>query len=589
VCGKAARTVLGGGRAVKRTSLPLRVRIKRREFITLLGSTAAWPLAAHAQRSPMPVVGVLSGGSSDYPAFTKGLAESGYQNGRNVRIEFVSGHYDQTVGNQLSPPGVRGSRTRRHFLKSTVGVITAGIGMGLSEKGLTQIADGADADSELARLRGQRRILLRGGVVLTLDRQIGDFAQADVLIENGKIREIRPNIFVSDDSTGLIDATNRIVMPGFVDTHHHFYQGILRNILPNGRLDPDYRRNIANALTPAYQPADVYAGALITALSLIEMGTTTAIDTSQCSHTPEHTDAGIGALEESGIRAVYAFWEGNGPGAQYPTDAMRLRRTYFSSQDQLMTLALASVLDPKAFAYARQTGLRIVTHGVDAKREQRLHDLNSAGLLRPGDLYIHCNDLSDKAWKVIRDNEGKVSLAPPIEMTMGHGMPGIQDALDHGIRPSLSSDVDALMAQDLFSIMRATFTLQRLNVFLREYRGEKALPPLLRSRDVLEFATIEGSRAAQLESKVGSLVPGKEADIILLRTDSLSTWPLNNAAGAVVNLMNPSHVDTVFIAGKIKKWRGALVGVDKTRVLRLAEEARDAVVRRANFQINISE
>jgi 5-methylthioadenosine/S-adenosylhomocysteine deaminase len=491
------------------------------------------------------------------------------------------------VNDQILPSAVQGKGTRRHFLKSSVGLLTAGAAVRPSAKGVAQTADGAHADYELAQLRGRRRILLKGGAVLTLDRQIGEFAQADVLIEDGKIRDIRPTIPVSDDSTGLIDATDRIVMPGFVDTHHHFYQGILRNILPNARLDPDYRRDIANTLTPVYQPADVYAGTLITALSLIEMGTTTAIDTSQSSHTPEHTDAGIRALQESGIRAVYAFWEGNGPGAQYPTDAMRLQRTYFSSQDQLMTLALASVLDPKAFAYARQTGLRIVTHGVDSKREQRLHDLDRAGLLRPGDLYIHCNDLSDKAWSAIRGSGGNVSLAPPIEMTMGHGMPGIQDALDHGIRPSLSSDVDAVMAQDLFSIMRATFTLQRLNIFLREYRGEKPLPPLLTSRDVLEFATVEGARAAQLERKVGTLTPGKEADIILLRTDSLSTWPLNNAAGAVVNLMNPSQVDVVIIAGKIKKWRGNLVGVDKSRVLRLAEEARNAVVRRANFQIDI--
>src|SRR5688572_29064939 len=118
----------------------------------------------------------------------------------------------------------------------------------LSRTSFAQVA--AATDAELARIQAQRRILLKGGVVLTLDRQVGDFAQADVLIEDGKIREVRPNIAVAGD-IAVIDATNSIVVPGFVDTHHHSYQGILRNILPNGIL-ADYFRDIINVLTPAY-------------------------------------------------------------------------------------------------------------------------------------------------------------------------------------------------------------------------------------------------------------------------------------------------------------------------------------------------
>jgi 5-methylthioadenosine/S-adenosylhomocysteine deaminase len=175
----------------------------------------------------------------------------------------------------------------------------------------------------------------------------------------------------------------------------------------------------------------------------------------------------------------------------------------------------------------------------------------------------------------------------PIEMAMGHGMPPIQEALDHGIRPSLSSDVDVTMAQDPFTVMRAAFTLQRLNVLQRARKGEQNLPPLLTTRDVLEFATIEGSRCTKLEDKVGTLTPGKEADIVMLAADRINVWPLNNVPGAVVNLMNPMNVDTVFIAGKVKKWRGSLVGVDLPRVLHLAQEARDGVVRRANFAVNL--
>jgi 5-methylthioadenosine/S-adenosylhomocysteine deaminase len=135
--------------------------------------------------------------------------------------------------------------------------------------------------------------------------------------------------------------------------------------------------------------------------------------------------------------------------------------------------------------------------------------------------------------------------------------------------------------------MRTAFTLQRLNVLQRERNGALNLPPLLKCRDVLEFATIEGARCALLDRKVGTLTPGKEADIVLLRADRINVWPLNNAPGVVVNLMNPSNVETVFIAGKVRKWRGNLVDVDLARVLRLAQEARDGVVRRADFKTNL--
>ena len=145
----------------------------------------------------------------------------------------------------------------------------------------------------------------------------------------------------------------------------------------------------------------------------------------------------------------------------------------------------------------------------------------------------------------------------------------------------------ATVAQDFFGVMRTTFNLQRLFILQRAHKGEQNLPPLLTCREVLEFATIEGARCANLERKVGTLTPGKEADIVMLKADRLDIWPLNNAPGTVVNLMNPSHVDTVFIAGKVRKWRGNLVGVDAPRVLRLVEAARDAVMRRAGFQVNL--
>jgi cytosine/adenosine deaminase-related metal-dependent hydrolase len=172
-------------------------------------------------------------------------------------------------------------------------------------------------------------------------------------------------------------------------------------------------------------------------------------------------------------------------------------------------------------------------------------------------------------------------------MAMGHGMPAIQAALDHGFRPSLSSDHGVTIAQDFFTVMRSTFTLQRLLVLQRARKGEPNLPPLLSCRDMLELATIAGARCANLAGRTGTLTPGKEADIVMLAADRLDVWPLNNAPMAVVNLMNPSHVDTVFIAGKVKKWRGQLVGIDAARVRHLVTDSRDAVLRRAGFKPNL--
>jgi cytosine/adenosine deaminase-related metal-dependent hydrolase len=477
--------------------------------------------------------------------------------------------------------GARASSSRRAFLKAGAGLVA----VGAIAPGST-IAQGVDADPELHRLQTQRRILIKGGVVLTLDRRIGDFAHADVLIEDGKIREVRPNIAVPTDMA-VVDASNRIVVPGFIDTHSHSYQGLLRNIMPNGLLSPDYNRDVQSTLTPVYEPEDAYAGELVTALGMIDMGTTAMVDISQVAHTPEHSDACIRALQDAGIRAVFSYHRGAGPRTRYPQDIMRLQRTYFSSKDQLLTLALTTGLDAKLYALAREVGVPAVLHLVGNDLSGPLLELGRAGLLRPGDEYIHCLGLNDAAWRLIKDTGGHLSLCTQIDMAMGHGTPTIQQALDHGFRPSLSSDHGVEIAQDFFTVMRSTSTFQRNQIFQRARNGEQNLPQLLSCRDLLEFATIEGARCANIENKVGTLTPGKEADILLLTADRLNIWPLNNAPGVVVNQMNPGNVDTVFIAGKVKKWRGNLVGVDVPRVLRQVQDSRDAVMRRAGFAVNL--
>jgi 5-methylthioadenosine/S-adenosylhomocysteine deaminase len=472
----------------------------------------------------------------------------------------------------------RNRTSRRALLQSSAGLLAAAAGM--PGGALAQ----SEADQNLSRPMGARRILIKGAVVLTLDRQAGDFAKADILIEDGKLAEIAPDIAASPEAAAVIDGANRIAIPGFVDTHSHSYQGVLRAIMPNGALEPDYNRDVQATLTPAFSPSDVYAGVLMSALGFIDMGTTAIVDLSQISHTPEHSDACISALRDSGIRAVFGYSRGLGPATQYPRDIARLQRTWFNGTDALVTLALAASLDPATFRAARAAGLRAILH--IRNDSDKLIELGRAGLMREGDEYIHCINLTTDAWRLMRDSGGRVSLCPQIEMSMGHGLPAIQQALDHGMRPSLSSDHGVAVAQDFFSVMRTAFAFQRMGIFARARAGEPNLPALLTCRDMLEFATLEGARCAGLDRRTGTLSPGKEADLVLLRADGFSLWPLNNAAGTVVNLMNPGHVEGVFIAGKPKKWRGRLVGIDTARVMRLAAEARDAVMRRAGFAVD---
>ena len=420
-----------------------------------------------------------------------------------------------------------------------------------------------------------RRLLIKGGCVVSLDAKVGEFEVADVLIEGNRIAEVRPNISAS---ATVIDASNTIVMPGFVDTHRHIWEGPLRNILPEGLLS-DYTRDITGAARAIYRPEDVHIGALVCALGAINAGVTTLLDWSHIGNSPAHTDAAIEGLKESGIRGVYAYGGGTaGPQNQFPGDIRRLRKQYFSSTDQLLTLAMATGVSANDWKVAREVGAPITVHLLGANALASVKDA-----VGPDVTYVHCNNLAASDWQLIASSGGNVSIACPIEMEMGHGVPAIQEALDHGIRPSLSTDVETQMPGEFFSQMRSVFTLQRMMLLERQRAGQQNLPRLLTTREVIEFATIEGAKDTGLERKVGTLTPGKEADIILLRMDQINVMPVNNVYGAVVLAMDTSNVDTVIIGGKIMKRQGKLVGVDLDRIRRQAQQSRDFLVAKAGW------
>jgi cytosine/adenosine deaminase-related metal-dependent hydrolase/ribose/xylose/arabinose/galactoside ABC-type transport system permease subunit len=443
----------------------------------------------------------------------------------------------------------------------------------------------------------EKRILLKGGIVITLDREIGNFQRGDVLIEGDKIAAVGHDL--AADNAEIIDASNMIVMPGFIDSHRHIWEGLLRNIGTDVPLEGrnSYMSHVLGNLAPAYRPVDAYVGNLVSALGAIDAGITTLLDWSHIQASPDHTDAIVDALRTSGIRAVFAYgfpwwgkWEPNQPGW-----FLRAAKTHFSSNGQLLTLALAPYgpeftefeVTKSHWKLARDVGARISVHvgvGTFGKRG-KLAEFGRAGLLGDDTTYIHCTTLSDEEIQMIVDTGGTVSIAAPVEMMMGHGMVPTQKFLDRGLRPSLSVDVETNVPGDMFTQMRTILSLQRAMLFSRSLAGEENLPPFLTARDALEFATIEGARANGLDHKVGTLTPGKEADVITLRTDRINVIPVNDPIGAVVWGMDTSNVDSVFVAGKPMKRNGELVGVDLNCVHKLVLEARDYVVNKSGFRL----
>jgi cytosine/adenosine deaminase-related metal-dependent hydrolase len=240
-----------------------------------------------------------------------------------------------------------------------------------------------------------------------------------------------------------------------------------------------------------------------------------------------------------------------------------------------------------AWAIGRELGIPIAAHIVAPFGMRPTFDaLAAAGEFRSDNLFIHMTGMSDTAWQAVADAGAHVSLAVPIEMNMRHGMPPILKALSLGIQPSLSTDVEVTLTADMFTQMRAAMTLQRALVnqmVLDSVPTEvnpyppppSGTPPLLRTQDVLRYATMEGARDLRLDQKVGSLTPGKEADIIILDAEAINVAPLNNVPGAVVSLMERSNVETVIVAGNVRKWKGKLLGVDLRRLRNKLEDSRD--------------
>ena len=439
-----------------------------------------------------------------------------------------------------------------------------------------------------------RRTLIKRGTILSMDPRVGNHAVGDVLLEGSIIAEVASSIHAPD--AAVIDASGHIVMPGFVDAHHHQFETALRSFLADGILINDgrpesahnYYKSILQKLSMVYRPQDVYINELFGGVAQIDAGVTAVMDISQIHHSPEHSDAAIEGLRAAGRRAVFGYFEGWGEKAKYPGDAKRIREQHFSSSDQLLSMFMGGEIYlpgyENAWKVGRELDLPIALHVVGTFGMQPTFDaLATAGKFGRDCFFIHMTGMSDMAWKVAADAGAHVTLAVPIEMHMRHGTPPIQKALDLGMSLSLSSDVECTMTADMFTQMRGVLTLQRMLANELALQG-KEYPKLMSVWDALRLGTMGGAEGLRIDARTGSLTPGKEADIILLDATALNVAPLNHAPGAVVTLMDRSNVSTVLCAGQIKKWRGEMVGYDVPKLRADLEASRDYVFEAAGIE-----
>ncbi len=380
-------------------------------------------------------------------------------------------------------------------------------------------------------------ILVTGGTVLSLDRGVGNLAAADVLIENGVVREVGTALRARNAE--VVDASQSIVMPGFVDAHRHAWHSLFR-ASPTNPAD----------IGPHYTPDHLYAATLACLLGALEAGTTTVVDWADLAADPAFADAALQGHADAGLRTILAL----------------PRSVELATLPPNVTPARGSD-DPGSWAAARAAGLRIHAHaGIEASPV-------AGGSLGADVTLVHCTNLGAADLDAVASSGAGVALCPAMEMTAGIGWPPLQALIDRGIRPGLGVGSELEAPGDLFAQMRAANSVQHATLFEHKLAGKGGVPNLLTTREVIRYATVDGAAAVGLGDVTGSLAPGKQADLVVLRTDRPNIAPVNDPIGAVVWGMDTSNVDWVLVGGRALVRHGELVaGVARAQELAKAAQ-----------------
>lgn len=419
--------------------------------------------------------------------------------------------------------------------------------------------------------------LIRGGIVVSMDPAIGDLRRGDVLVEGDRIQAVAERI----DAPGaeVIDASGCIVLPGLVNAHQHTWQTALRGVAGNWTI-LEYFHHVHAGLATKFRPEDIHIATLVGALNQMNCGATTLVDWCHNNPTPEHTDRAVDALVESGIRAAFfhgspkpdpkpgqkPFWE-----VPHPRSEVKRLLKRLPANNGLVTLGLA-ILGPhystyevaqQDFRLAREFGLIASMHcaGGEARTPDGWDRLAAEGLLGDNTNIVHGQTLSDEQLAFMVERGVTFSLTPETEMTQGHGFAITGRLRKLGVQPSLGVDLESAISGDLFGVARAALASQRAmdNAASRAATGKLPETSTIHCREALGWITIEGARMLKMDDRIGSLTPGKQADVILIRADDLNMWPVHDPVTSVVMQANTGNVDTVMVAGEFRKRHGKLL------------------------------
>ncbi|SFN43797.1 Cytosine/adenosine deaminase [Streptomyces sp. cf124] len=441
------------------------------------------------------------------------------------------------------------------------------------------------------RPAGHRRILFTGATIVTMDPDLGVIDGGELLVEGDTITAVGRDL--GADGAVVVDATGTVLTPGFVDTHRHAWEAQLRRIMPDVDDLGGYVMATLAGYATVYRPQDMYIGTRLAALTAIDSGITTMLDFSHNSRTREHSDAAIEALVDTGIRGVHAsmgphFGEWD---RQWPGDLTRLKEQYFSTDDQLLTLRLATLATDEiagpAIAYgpelahvARELGIGVSVDAVfGTSGSDAVLRWAKDGILSPDVTLIHSTGLTPEAWKAMGETGTTVALAPTSDAQIGleTAIPAVDEALAVGIRPGLSIDVEVALASDMFTQMRALHAIQRMRAVNATY-GTDEQPSRITAHDVLDFATLQGAHTNGLAGVTGSLTPGKKADLLVVQAEDLNNMPLNDAIGTVVLGSDARNISAVLINGEPRKWDGRVLDVDLAALRNEVHASREYVL-----------
>ncbi|GAA1862425.1 amidohydrolase family protein [Pseudonocardia ailaonensis] len=457
------------------------------------------------------------------------------------------------------------------------------------------------------------KLLITGADVITMDPAAGELRDADILVEDGRIVSVGPGLADTGIDAEVVDARGMIAMPGMVDTHRHLWQTPLRGVGADW-LVPDYIRGIRLQFSELYRPEDMYAGNYLGALDALNCGVTTVVDYCHNIVTGDHAHGAVTGLRDAGIRALYGHaltpvttngWDET-PSDGMPTGelghykerlalATEIRDQYFSSPDQLLTFGICPQELPiapmdeiaKEVHDSRALGARIVVHANQHCVRQMYADVahfGKADILGEDMLFVHCSFMSQYEWQLLHDAGASVSICTQTEMQMGMGFPQIAEATRFTHGPSIANDCVIGIGGDMIDIARTTLQVSRWKSDEPGY--QRWLAPQTMSwtaRDAMSWLTVNGAHAAGLGDRVGSLTPGKQADIVLvdMRGISQAGWYRKDPIGAVIGQSNSGNVDTVVVAGEVVKRGGRLVHVDVDAALATMARTHDHLYEQA--------